>query len=364
MSQSPRCSRVWQAEAIEDGRLQGSERDTFARHAAQCGDCTRELAALSRLRELGSSLETRESTDLERRRLRQNLLRRADDAMVGGERRLGGLFPSGGVARWASVCGVIACALVAVLWTVRQPEGPSVAPPAARVHDAPRFDIVATDGGAFRVERPGANLLVGVDPGSYSVHVEKLTSAQRFVMRLPDGELEVHGTRFVVVVGPADTRSVAVSEGLVALRIRGNHELLLHPGDAWSAPIPAAPAVAGAAHATPEASALAGSPHTQQKRLPVAVPSSASSALKPDAGAAFSRAMSAYSRGDFAESERLFLAFEREFPKDARTEDSAFLRVTARTRRGDSEGAKVLAKEYLRRFPAGLRRVEAERLGR
>ncbi len=364
MSQGPLCSRAWQAEAIEDGRLQGSERDTFVRHAAQCGDCTRELAALSRLRELGSSLETRESTDLERRRLRQNLLRRADDAMVGGERRLGGLFPSGGVARWASVCALSACALVAALWTMRQAEGPSVATPAIAVHDAPRFDIVATNGGAFRVERPGANLLVGVESGSYSVHVEKLTSAQRFVMRLPDGELEVHGTRFVVVVGPADTRSVAVSEGLVALRIRGNHELLLHPGDAWSMPVPAAPAVAASVSTVPAVSDAGESQKALQKRLPAAASSSASSALKPDAGAAFTRAMAAYSRGDFAESERLFLAFEREFPKDARTEDSAFLRVTARSRRGDSEGARALAKEYLRRFPTGLRRVEAERLSR
>lgn len=349
MNGGPTCTRAWQAEAIEDGRLQGPERDAFVRHAAQCGDCTRELAALSRLRELGAALETRESTDLERRRLRQNILRRADDAMVGGERRFGG------VARWASAVAVIACVASVALWMTRKNESPAVTPPALIAREAPRFDIVVSEGGAYRVERSEPHLFVGVEPGSYSVHVHELTSAQRFVMRLPDGELEVHGTRFVVAVGPTGTRSVAVSEGLVALRIRGSHELLLHAGDAWSAPVP--PPVAASASAVASA-------EPAEKRLAPATSSSTVSTPKADAGSAFTRAMAAYSRGDFAESERLFLAFEREFPSDARTEDSAFLRVTARSRRGDAAGAKALAKEYLRRFPAGLRRVEAERLSR
>ena len=74
--------------------------------------------------------------------------------------------------------------------------------------------------------------------------------------------------------------------------------------------------------------------------------------------------MTTYSRGDYAEAERLFLAFEHDFPRDARTEDSAFLRVAARARRGDTDGAQTLAPDYLRRFPNGLRRVEAERLSR
>jgi anti-sigma factor RsiW len=360
MSKLSTCNRAWQAEAIEDGRLQGPDREAFLRHTAQCAACTRELAALSRLRELGAGFQTRDTTELEHRRLRQSLLRQADDFMVGTERQrtaFGAFVHSLGAARWAGACVVVACALFAAFWAVRRSDAPELAPPAVAVAGAPRFEIQASEGGAFRADQTGPQQLVGVSTGTYAVHVQKLTTEQRFVIELPDGELEVHGTRFVLVVGPSSTRSVSVSEGLVALRIRGQHELLLHPGDSWSAPAPApAPAPASA---VPSSTAAAAS--TPSATPP---PNSALKTPKLDAGASFARAMTAYSRGDYAESERSFLAFERDFPGDARTEDSAFLRVTARARRGDAQGAKALAQDYLRRFPNGLRRVEAERLSR
>ncbi len=358
MSQPSTCNRAWQAEAIDDGRLQGPDREAFVRHAAQCAACSRELAALSRLRELGAGFETRDTTELEHRRLRQSLLRQADDFMVGAERQrsaFGAFVHSLRAARWAGACLVVACALLAAFWVVRRSDASDVAPPTVAVTDAPRFEIQPSEGGAFHADQMGPRQLVGVSTGTYAVHVQKLTSEQRFVIELPDGELEVHGTRFVLVVGPSSTRSVSVSEGLVALRIRGQHELLLHPGDSWSAPAPA-PAPAPALPSS--TASAAGTPSAAP------TPSSVLKTPKLDAGASFARAMTAYARGDYAESERLFLAFERDFPGDARTEDSAFLRVTARARRGDAPGAKALAQDYLRRFPSGLRRVEAERLSR
>jgi TolA-binding protein len=372
MSKKATCNRAWQAEAIDDGRLQGPDRDAFLRHAAGCADCTRELAALSRLRELGAGFETRENTELEHRRLRQSLLRGADDFMVGAERDRTG-FPailgSRSAARWAGAFALAGCALFAALWVARHDDAQDSVPPAVAASEAPRFEIQASEGGQFHVKHAGPQLLLGVVPGTYAAHVQKLTSAQRFLMRLPDGELEVHGTRFLVVVDASSTRSVSVSEGLVALRIQGQHELLLHPGDAWSAPAPApSSAPASIPAVTPAAARGDVTPVDGASPAPPAhaslTSSSALKAPKLDAGAAFARAMTAYSRGDYAESERLFLAFERDFPRDARTEDSAFLRVTARARRGDAEGAKALARDYLRRFPTGLRRVEAERLSR
>ncbi len=360
MSQPSTCNRAWQAEAIDDGRLQGLDREAFVRHAAQCAACSRELAALSHLRELGAGFRTRDTTELEHRRLRQSLLRQADDFMVGAERQrsaFGAFVHSLSTARWAGACLVVACALFAAFWVVRRTDSPAVTPPALALTDAPRFEIQPSEGGEFHADQTGPRQLVGVSTGTYAVHVQKLTTEQRFVIELPDGELEVHGTRFVLVVGPSSTRSVSVSEGLVALRIRGQHELLLHPGDSWSAPAPAA--TPAPAPALPSATtAAAGTPSAAP------APSSALKTPKLDAGTSFARAMTAYSRGDYAESERLFLAFERDFPGDARTEDCAFLRVTARARRGDAQGAKALAQDYLRRFPSGLRRVEAERLSR
>ena len=72
--------------------------------------------------------------------------------------------------------------------------------------------------------------------------------------------------------------------------------------------------------------------------------------------------MAAFSAGDFGKAERLFTAFERAHPADARVEDATFLRAVARARRGDVATARAIARDYLRRYPKGLRRAEAERL--
>lgn len=72
--------------------------------------------------------------------------------------------------------------------------------------------------------------------------------------------------------------------------------------------------------------------------------------------------MAAFGAGDYGQAERLFQDFERHHPKDARREDSTFLRAVARARRGDAEGARAMARQYLDRYPNGLRAPEAERL--
>jgi outer membrane protein assembly factor BamD (BamD/ComL family) len=72
--------------------------------------------------------------------------------------------------------------------------------------------------------------------------------------------------------------------------------------------------------------------------------------------------MAAFGAGDYGRAEALFRAFERENPGDARVEDTTFLRAVARNRRGDEAGARAAARDYLRRYPAGFRRLEAERL--
>jgi TolA-binding protein len=74
--------------------------------------------------------------------------------------------------------------------------------------------------------------------------------------------------------------------------------------------------------------------------------------------------MSAFGAGDFGKAERLFAAFERAHPADARVEDATFLRAGARARRGDAAAAQAIARDYLHRYPNGLRRAEAERLVR
>lgn len=66
--------------------------------------------------------------------------------------------------------------------------------------------------------------------------------------------------------------------------------------------------------------------------------------------------------GDYGRADALFESFAREFPNDSRAEDALFLRADARARRGDREGARRAAADYLKRYPNGFRRAEAQRL--
>jgi TolA-binding protein len=75
----PACSRLWQVEATEDGRLGGSELASFRRHAATCRVCKVELERLRELRELSLELPQLETSPLEHRRQRQSLLRKANE---------------------------------------------------------------------------------------------------------------------------------------------------------------------------------------------------------------------------------------------------------------------------------------------
>lgn len=82
----------------------------------------------------------------------------------------------------------------------------------------------------------------------------------------------------------------------------------------------------------------------------------------PTAGARFAEAMAAYLAHDDARADTLFGSFADDFPSDSRVEDALFLRAETRSRRGDEAGTRAAARAYLKRFPAGLRRPEAERL--
>jgi TolA-binding protein len=78
----------------------------------------------------------------------------------------------------------------------------------------------------------------------------------------------------------------------------------------------------------------------------------------------FAEGIAAFRSGRYNEANKLLQAFLGKNPSDPRTEDAAFLLAVSRARLGDAHGAAVLAREYLRRFPNGLRRPEAESLSR
>jgi len=368
----PACTRAWQAEALEDGRLSGTERASFERHAASCAECARELRALVRLRQGAEWLPASTPTPLEHRRQRQALLRRASElsqrAPVQPRRPRFAAFVLSG-ALMAAVC--IAFGLGA--WRSGSEASVALA--------APTYRLDASPGASWQTIEEGAALRLRLGSGSFMLEVDKLTAVQRFVLELPDGELEVIGTHFGVRVEPEGTRRVEVTEGRVALRLRDALPISLGAGESWTAEreaaraaappsVPAAeppstPAPAPAA-AAPSERSLARARQTalpETKRAPEP-PSGEQPAIAGTPNQDFARAMAAFGAGDYGQAERLFQDFERRHAEDARQEDSTFLRAVARARRGDAAGARATARQYLERYPNGLRAPEAERLAR
>jgi hypothetical protein len=354
MTREP-CKRSWEVEALEDGRLLDADRASFERHARTCDECAR---AVARLHELGAvlrDLPTPEHSDLERRRARARLLAAASGRLVrDGRRRL----------RWTAFALAPALFALIVLFVVRRdarhPESVAAeSPPAATVPAPPPvFEVMTVEHADFTSEREDSVSRVTLRTGAASFHVEQVEPGARFLVQLPDGEVEVRGTRFVVDVADGQTRSVEVSEGSVAVRLTG-FEGTLHAGERWSRAGAGAPAAsAGAPTAEPPAAA------SRAFAAPLPSTAAAPPRLPPLPGPRFADAMGAFNAGDYGAAERLFAVFLREFPSDSRAQDAMFLIADARARRGDTAGARQAARAYLERFPEGLRAPAAARLAR
>jgi len=359
------CSRAWQAEAALDGRLSRADAESFQRHVATCEHCTREVRSLDTLRAVGERLTVLTSTPLEQRRLRQSVLRAANELALHPRRAPRKHAIAFGAFALAAAAAVLA---LLVLWPPSAPD--SSAPVVVGV---PTYQIQTSQDAVWSSRNHATTARLLLQGGWFELSVDKLRASQRFLLELPDGELEVKGTRFIVEVRDAKTARVRVHEGRVALRLRGQPPLLLGTGDSWP-PLAAAPAATTKPIAPLAGAASNESAESSRVRAPV--PSAAptppargtGSVIEaptdsiPPAGDAFAQAMSAFSAGDFGKAERLFTAFERAHPADARVEDATFLRAVARARRGDVTAAQAIARDYLRRYPNGLRRAEAERL--
>jgi hypothetical protein len=356
VTRAHRCSRVWEADAIDDGRLDGPARLSFQKHTQGCAICARELAALTELRDTMRRAAALSSTPLEHRRARAELLRKANARALSrrGERAAGPL-------RWLAVA--VACGLVAILAIALLRRAPTSASASA---SPPSFDVDDIEGAKWSSEFVGAQVHARLESGIASFHVEHTRPGQRFLLRMPDGEIEVHGTRFRVEVRRGATSRVDVMEGVVTLHLHGAGERRLRAGDAWEASparnglsedeagvpngeIGAAAAVESAATGNaPDAPSLAKTPDARQ------------GAAQQDI---FATGVAAFRSGNYRRAEQLFDRFLVEgTPRDPRSEDAWFMKAVARSRLGDTEGAARLARDYLQRFPEGLRRPEAAQI--
>ena len=345
------CPRLFEVEAVRDGRLQGMELARFRAHLGACADCSREARALDALATaLRATTNLPTADQLHVRRERTRLLGAFDASLVPVAATVGKKLWLGLAVTAAALC--VLAVVAASFWPAR------LVPPvtvAASVHDPV---IVRADGSARWSRQTAAQLdKIVLQSGALSIRVEHTSPQRRLIVILPDGELEDIGTIFSVSADAGRTTRVTVQDGSVVLRLRGKPPIALGAGEAWTPP-PPAPVAAPLLSPLPSAS-----PPVAAK--PVRGPSASArgvEAAAPDPASDFRAAMSAFNSGNNLGAAARFSAFVTEHPRDPRAEDAAYLRVLALHRSGDTAATQRAARDYLARYPNGFRRAEAEAL--
>jgi hypothetical protein len=346
------CPRLFEVEALRDGRLAGAELVRFQGHLDTCAVCAREARALQALAEaLRSSPNLADTDELHVRRERTRLLAAFDASVVPASR-------SQRARLWRG--SAIALALLSLLATfavVLWPARPAPSPPAERpLATSPQAVTIHAETGARWSRHIDAQLdRIVLESGALSIRVEHPASARRLLVILPDGELEDRGTVFSISADGGHTTRVTVRDGSVVLRLHGKPPLPLSAGESWS-PTPSAAVLPAAPPPTP---AL---PRAKPPRP--AARASVRSTPDVDPSAEFRAAMSAFDNGENARAASGFAAYLRQHPGDARAEDAAYLRILALQRAGDSRAMQQAAHDYLSRYPRGFRRAEIEALSR
>ena len=358
------CPRLFEVEALRDGRLAGPEIARVRAHAGLCHVCAAEAEALDALARALRSSARAERDELHVRRERTRLLGAFDARLVQALR--------GGRSRawWAAVAAVVVVSSVAALGVtlatsrLERARRATVATP-AKPAEAVSIRVEGNARFSRRTEQHVERIVL--ESGSLAIRVPKARAARRLVVVLPDGELEDIGTTFTVSAAGARTTRVTVEEGSVILRLHGSRPLVLAAGESWppsSRPSAAKPAPSSAPSAVPSEPEVL--PSSRRATAPRASVTSGSAVVAPaarsDPSADFRVALSALNSGDHAGAARLLTTFLANHPHDARSEDAAYLRVIAFQRSGDESATERASSDYLRRFSAGFRRAEVEAL--
>jgi hypothetical protein len=305
------CPRSWEVEAARDGRLVGEGRQRLVRHLAQCARCAGESRSLDAVSAALRSLPDFRGNEVSLRRLKQRILRRVDAELIGRA-----ASSQGHRGRTAAALALAATLLTfGVYRAARSPEPLD-----------PRVDVVEAPGASWttRIDREAER--VDLRCGTLRFKVRRPSGSKRFVVRVPDGEIEDLGTTFTVTVALDRTRRVVVDEGQVTLRLADGRRVDLAAGQSWEPGASSTPAPP-AADATnpPVAPVESASPMENLRR--VAPPPRPMAQAVPTAGV-------------------------------AAEEDAAYLNVLRLLRAGRTAEARAAARDYLRAFPNGFRRPE------
>ncbi len=366
MSQSGECGRLWEVDAYRQGRLGEKDAASFERHARQCDECGTKLAGDERLGRMARELAARGAPSaLSLRRLRVRVLR---DVAAGESSSPGAAWWRG---RRAVAVGLVALAAAAAV-VIARGHGPggragaasgaatgtaatplvagsSVAAPAPAVYTG---SVAELGDARWTQTREGGVERVALAGGSVRVHVRPQQHGERFLVSLPDGEIEVRGTTFDVNVAAGATARVHVDEGVVDLRLAGRDEVHLAAGDTWTA-APSQP--------------VAPKPPTArvQPVTSVAAPVVTAPAAPPpvdEGDSAYAAAVGLLRDGRNAEAAAALQAFVIAHPQAPQTEDASYLEAAALARAGRTDAAALAAEQHLSRFPGSFHRREAEAL--
>lgn len=338
------CTRLWELEPYREGRLGTKDARSFERHLETCSVCRDQQQRDERLRELARALPHEDPSELALRRLRARVLR---DAATGVAPRVA---PSRGRAHTAIAAVALVAVAACLLLFLRRggPEGQALtttaALPSASVATPPPETmagaVAASAGARWSQSRADGLERIVLDDGALRIHVRPQRIGERFLVSMPDGELEVRGTTFEVAVADGVTTQVHVEEGVVELRLVGRPVQRLGATDTWTAAAtpPAPPASAPTSSARPLS--LAPVPPAQD-------------------AAAYAAAVTLLRSGRNDEAAASFHAFALAQPHSAQAEDASFLEAVALARAGRVDAAALAAEHHLASYPGSFHREEA-----
>ncbi|HEY2511900.1 MAG TPA: FecR domain-containing protein [Polyangiaceae bacterium] len=341
----PTCDRLWEIDALREGRLGPKDAEAFERHRRTCSACAAVLARDEHLQTIAKALPEPPLNELEERRLRGRILH--DVATRAPE-------PS----RPLRIAAVLAVAVAVAFFGRKAAVSPHAPPaPPALVAQSPDSapaaappvsfagSVLSAEGARWRQARDGGTERLILEDGTVNIHVRHQSPGERFFVALPDGELEVRGTTFRVTVQNAATQAIDVEEGLVALRLTGTAELELSAGARWRRPAPrVAPATA---------------PHAPRER-PAAPRIDGGAERDLEAGTeAYAAAIALMQQGAYSPAADAFRAFGRVYPRAPQAEDASFLEAATLARAGRPDAAARAAEDHLARFPHSFHRKDA-----
>jgi ferric-dicitrate binding protein FerR (iron transport regulator) len=219
MSPEP-CTRVRDAAAVHRVWVDAA----LLEHAQHCDVCAIELAALKKRREFRDAFPVLTSIADQSPREHTPPQVTADEARLRAARRRRLLL---------MIATLVAMGFFFARSTAFRARSAPADGDGTTTPLPPKFRIANIADAVFESNVEGGTVRSSMSQGMAAFHVAQLGPGQRFFLALPDGDVEVRGTNFVVTIEGGKTRSVEVNEGSVALRLQGRAEMLLSAGQRW-----------------------------------------------------------------------------------------------------------------------------------